>query len=115
MRVKPLPKSWLIHDIIYEEKLSDKDSYGNPLYADPVTIKHVRFDDSTVFSRDTTDTKIVANAIVFVDSTNSTNLPKHFVEESKITFNSKGYTLKKVVDCYYPTKNEIRHWELEVI
>jgi len=115
MRVMPLPKSWLIHDIIYGERLPGKDSYGNPLYADPVIIKYVRFDDSTVFSRDTTDTKIVANAIVFVDSTNSTNLPKRFVEESKITFNSKEYTVKKVVDCYYPTKNEIRHWELEVI
>lgn len=115
MRVKPLPKNWLIHDVIYEEKLKDKDSYGNPLFAEPIKIEFVRFDDSTVFSRDTTDAKIVANAIVFVDSTNSTNLPESFVEESKITFNSRNYTIKKVVDCYYPTKNEIRHWELEVI
>lgn len=115
MRIRPLPKKWLIHDIIYEEKLPGKDSYGNPLFADPVTIKHVRFDDSTVFSRDTTDTKILANALVFVDSTHSTNLPEKFVEESKITFNSNNYVIKKVVDCYYPHKNKIRHWELEVI
>lgn len=115
MRVKPLPKSWLIHEITYEEKLPGKDSYGNPLYADPVIIEYVRFDDSTVFSRDTTDTKIVANAVIFVDVTNSTNLPKEFLEQSKITFNDNEYTLKKVVDCYYPQKNEIHHWELEVI
>ena len=115
MRVRPLPKRWLIHDIIYEEKLPGKDSYGNPLYSDPVMIKHVRFDDSTVFSRDTTDTKILANAVIFVDATHSTNIPEKFVEESKITFNNKSYVLKKVIDCYFPMKNKVRHYELEVI
>lgn len=115
MNVRPLPKKWLIHTIIYEKRLKGKDSYGNPLFADPVTINHVRFDDSTVFSRDTTDTKILANAIIFVDSKYSTNIPEKFVEESKITFNSKSYVLKKVIDCYYPTKNKVHHWELEVI
>lgn len=115
MRIGPLPKEWLIHTIIYEEKLPGKDSHGNPLFAKPVAIEHVRFDDSTVFSRDNTDTKILANALVFVDSTHSTNIPESFVEESKIKFDSKEYTLKKVVDCYYPTRNEIRHYELELI
>jgi len=115
MRIPPLPKKWLIHTIEYREKLEGKDSYGNPLFAEPITIKHVRFDDSTVFSRDATDTKILANAVIFVDSTHSTNLPERFVEESKITFNGKEYTLKKVVTLYYPNKNKVRHWELEVI
>jgi|SRR5690625_495295 len=121
MNIRPLPKRWLIHTIIYEEKLKDKDSYGNPLFADPVTIKHVRVDNTTVFSRDTTDTKVLANGIVFVDTTHSTNVPNDFVEESKITWiDDKGndienYVLKKAADLYYPTKNKIHHWELEVI
>lgn len=115
MRVPPLPKKWLIHTIEYREKLEGKDSYGNPRYADPITIKNVRFDDTTVFSRDQTQTKIQAEAVVFVDSTHSTNLPEKFLEESKITFNEREYTLKKVVTLYYPNKNKVRHWELEVI
>lgn len=115
MNIRPLPKSWLIHTIIYEEKLPGKDSHGNPLFASPITIEYVRFDDETVFSRDATNAKILANAIVFVDTTHSTNLPNNFVEESKITFNGNDYVLKKIVDCYYPDKNEIRHYELEVI
>ena len=115
MRVRPLPKRWLIHDIIYQERIPGKDSYGNPLFAEPTTIKHVRFDDSTVFSRDQTQTKIQAEAVIFIDSTHSTNLPEKFVEESKITFNEREYTLKKVVTLYYPHKNDVRHWELEVI
>ena len=115
MRVGPLPKRWLIHSIEYREKLPGKDSYGNPLFAEPVTIENVRFDDTTVFSRDQTQTKIQAEAVVFIDSTHSTNLPEKFVEESKITFNGREYTLKKVVDCYYPNKNAIHHWELELL
>lgn len=115
MNIRPLPKNWLIHTIIYEEHTGRKDSYGNPVYEPPVAIAKVRFDDSTVFSRDSTDTKVLANAVIFIDSKNSENVPEKFVEESKITFNSKKYTLKKVIDCYYPHKDEIRHFELEVI
>lgn len=115
MSVMPLPKPWLIHEIKYEEYTGNRDSYGNLIYADPVIIKHVRFDDETVFSRDTTDTKIVANAIVFVDTRHSTNLPEKFVEESKITFRDDVFTLKKVIESYHPTKNKVRHYELEVV
>ncbi len=114
MRVKPLPKSWLIHTITYEEYI-DKDDWGNPIYDDPIEIKHVRFDNSTVFSRDSTQKKVLADGIVFVDTTNSKPIPDKFIEESRITFNNRTYKLEKIVDCYYPNKNEIRHYELEVI
>jgi len=111
----PLPKPWLIHDIVYEEITDRKDSHGNPIYRDPIIIKHVRFDNETVFSRDATDTKIVANAVIFVDSTHSTNVPEKFVEQSKITFREDVFTLKKVIEAYHPTKNKVRHYELEVV
>src|SRR5690606_14120964 len=115
MRIPPLPKKWLIHTIEYGKKLQDKESYGNPLFAEPITIENVRFENITVFSRDQTQTKIQAEAHVFIDSTHSTKLTEKFIGGSKITFNGKEYTVKKVVDCYYPHKNKIRHWELEVI
>ena len=113
MRIGPLPKRWLIHSIEYEEYLG-KDDWDNDKYAEPITIKHVRFDDTTVFSRDSTQNKILAEAIVFIDARHSKPLPT-FKERSKITFNGRTYTLKKIVDCYYPHKNEVRHYELEVI
>lgn len=109
-----IPKSWLIHSIKYEEYTNEKDDYGNQKYEEPITIDYVRFDDSILFSRDNTDTKIQANAIVFVDSKHSTNLPNKFIEQSKVTFNG-DYVIKKVVDCYYPNKNKIHHWELELV
>lgn len=113
--IRPLPKKWLIHEITYIEKLDGTDDYGNPLEAVPIIINHVRYDQSTVFSRDSTQSKIVAEGVIFVDAVNSSPLPEEFVEESKIEFNGRELTLKKVIPCYYPTKNEIHHWELEVI
>lgn len=113
MRVRPLPKRWLIHSIEYYRHLGE-DDWSNPIYDNPITIENVRFDDSTVFSRDTTQTKILADAVIFVDSTHSKPIPE-FKEESRITFNGRELTLKKIIPCYYPHKNEVRHWELEVI
>lgn len=113
--VRPLPKRWLIHSIIYEGFTDEKDDFQKPVYDDPVTIDYVRVDDETVFSRDSTDTKILANAIIYVDAKHSTNLPEEFKEESIITFNSKPYVLQKVIETYHPTKNKVHHWELEVI
>ncbi len=113
MRVGPLPKSWLIHDMIYTEK-PEEDNWGNPIGPDPVTINHVRYDDSTVFSRDSMQSKIVAEGVIFVDATHSKPIID-FKEESTVKINGKTLTIKKVVPCYYPNKNKIHHWELEVI
>ena len=115
MLVRPLPKSWLIHDIIYKQRLEEKDDFGNPLYAEPITIHHVRCDQSTVFSRDNTQTKILANAVIFIDARNSSPIPDKFVQESIINFEDGEYVLKKIIPCYHPKKNTVRHYELEVI
>lgn len=114
MRVRPLPKSWLIHTIVYEGFTGKKDAVQNPIYDPAIAIQFVRHDPTTVFSRDSIQTKIVANGVIFVDSTHSTPIPD-FKEESKITFKGDVLTLKKVVPCYQPKFDEIRHWELEVI
>lgn len=114
MYIKPLPKSWLIHTITYEEILEEKDDFGNPQYAESIEIMYVRYDPTTVFSRDGTQSKIVAEGVIFVDAVNSSPIPT-FVEESKITFEGRELTLKKIIPCYHPTKNIVHHWELEVI
>ena len=114
MYIKPLPKSWLIHTIIYEGILEEKDDYGNPTYAESLNIEFVRYDPTTVFSRDNTQSKIVAEGIIFVDAVNSSPIPA-FVEESTIIFEGRELVLKKIIPCYHPTKNIIHHWELEVI
>ena len=107
--------------MVYEAYTGEKDDWGKEKFDDPITIKNVRFDGSTVFSRDQAETKILADGVIFVDARNSKNIPNEFKEQSKITLIDKNgnklkdCTLKKVISCYYPTKNKIRHWELEVI
>jgi len=115
MRIRPLPKSWLIHSVLYKEKLNEKDDYGNLKHADPIEIEYVRYDPTTVFSRDSTQSKIVAEGVIFVDAVNSSPLPELFVEESTIVFEGRELTLKKIIPCYYPNENRIHHYELEVI
>lgn len=114
MRVRPLPKSWLIHEIVYEGYTGEKDDWGKERFEEPITIKYVRFDDSTVFSRDQMQTKVLANAIIFVDAKNSSPIPE-FKEQSKVRFNNREYVIQKVVPCYYPTTNAVHHYELEVV
>jgi len=114
MIVKQLPKSWLIHTIIYKEILDEKNDYGNPMHKEPIDIEFVRYDPTTVFSRDNTQTKIVAEGVIFVDAVNSSPVPE-FKEESIIVFEGRELTLKKIVPCYHPNKNKIHHYELEVI
>ncbi|KYG28175.1 putative minor capsid protein [Alkalihalobacillus trypoxylicola] len=113
MRVKPLPKSWLIHSMTYEEYVK-RDDWGNEGYGPLVIINHVRFDNKTVFSRDNTQNRIVAEGVIYVDARHSTPL-QEFKERSRINVNGKRYVLQKVIPCYHPEKNEIRHYELEVI
>lgn len=120
MLVKPLPKDWLIHDMIYTEKSEEDDGWGNTTDPDPVVISHIRYDDSTVFSRDNMQTKIVAEGVIFVDAVNSEPVVD-FKEESKVTILLNGstikkdLTIKKIIPCYYPTKKAVHHYEIEVI
>jgi len=114
MRVRPLPKSWLIHTVIYEGYTGKKDSLQNPAYELPVAIEFVRYDDSTIFIRDNTQTKVLADGVVYVDAVNSSPVPA-FKERSRITFNGNYMFIKKIVPCYHPNRNEIHHYELEVV
>lgn len=113
MLVKPLPKSWLIHTVVYEH-YKGTDDWDSPSYELPVAINFVRVDETTVFSRDTTQNRIVAEAVIYVDAVNSSPIPD-FKEQSNIVFNGRTMTIKKVVPCYHPNADVIHHWELEVI
>lgn len=113
MRIRPLPKSWLIHTIVYHPP-SEEDDWGNVTNPSPITIEYVRYDQSTVFSRDSTQTKIVAEGVIFVDMVNSSPIPD-FVEDTRVMFGDQRLTLKKIIPCYHPNTNDIHHLELEVV
>lgn len=113
MRSIAIPKKLLIHSVDYYRH-NGKNDWGGVDYADAVNVKHVRVDLTTIYSKDLTQNRIVAEGIVFVDSVNSNPVPS-FTEQSKLVFDGKDYVITKVIPCYNPTSNSIHHYELEMI
>ena len=113
--IAPLPYNWLIHSIEYVEREKERDAFGNIVYKDAITIANVRYDEQTSYSRDTQENSLEYTGVIFVDARNSTNIPSQFVENSLIIFKGKELTLKRVITCYQPNTDLVRHYELEVI
>lgn len=105
--------SVLVHEFEYQEFVG-QDRYKNPEYAEPIIITNVRVDESTVFSRDGDQKKILANAIIFVYKGYSAPFVD-FKEQSKIVFNDKEFLLTKVVPVAQPYSKELFSLELEVV
>lgn len=115
MLVKPLPKTWLIHDITYKAYSDERDDYGNDKFEDEVEINFVRYDDGSLFARSIQEDTIRYNGVIFVDLVNSTNLPSEFKEKSIIMYNGRELRINKVINCYHPQSKTIHHYELEVV
>ena len=113
MRAPPIPKWSLIHTINYAD-YSEVDDFGNSTFAEPITIEHIRVDETPVFSHDGTQKQIVANAVIFVDAMHSKPFVA-FAEQSQIIFKEREMVIQKVIPCYQPGVDEIHHYELEVI
>lgn len=112
--IPQLPKQWLVHNITYAAKTTETDDYGNPIKLEPIEISNVRYDPSFEHTRNTVDNKIAHRGVIFVDSVHSEPVPD-FVEDSSIFFQGRELILKKVIPCYHPIKNTVRHIELEVL
>lgn len=112
--IPQLPKQWLIHSIFYSAKTDVTDDYGNAVHVPPMQINYVRYDPSFEHTRSSLDNKVLSRGVIFIDAIHSAPLPP-FVEDSIITFEGKQLVLKKVIPCYHPVKNVLRHYELEVV
>lgn len=103
----------LPHTIVYRAYNGTND-FGSVTYGNPVTIERVRIDETTVFSRDGTQTRIVANGVIFIDAVNSSPV-LNFEEQSLVIFNSRELVVQKVIPCYQPFSADVHHYELEVL
>lgn len=113
--VPPLPNNWLIHDIQYEPYLT-RDRLGNHVYGEPISIQRVRYDESMSHTTvESTEYRSSNNGVIFIDFRNSINIPQEFTQNSRITFKGKTLNLVKVITCYQPDVEIVRHYELEVV
>ena len=103
----------LVHEFEYSEYIG-QDRYKQPEYGEPITIERVRVDESSVFSRDGDQKKILANAIIFLYNGLSSYFGP-FKEQSKVVFNGKEYIIQKIVPVSEPYSKELFSIELEVL
>jgi hypothetical protein len=107
--MKPIPKRMLVNSVTYEEYVNDtgEGSY----YKTPVTLSNVKIDEQKQFSYTNNGKEIVGNAMLFYDLTNSSGLTNSPVNESKITFNGKTYTVKDT-DILRANNSTPHHYEV---
>lgn len=110
MIAKPIPRHLLIHSIIYEEYLSEGDGW-DPGYAAPVTIDFVRVQGSDSLKRSSDSVSRDSSLVVFVDRTNSSQIPK-FKKQSKVTFDNETYELIDPKPFYDENPEVPHHYEL---
>ena len=86
---------------------------GKVQYKEPVTIEMCRIDRNTVFSRDTNEDKVVADAVIFTYADHTEPFIE-FREQSKVTYDNKAKFITKVVYVSEPYSNKPFAYELEV-
>lgn len=104
-----------IHSIDFKQCIGTN-NYGKPLYAAPITINHVRFDDNRVWTRSGNNAEITANAIIFIyPFVTALGIDLSKAEKSVITFKGNEYTVNKIVRNFFPYEDKIFSYELEVL
>lgn len=106
-------EAWLIDSFEYYS-YEGMDDYGKPFYGEPKKVEKVRIDRSVLFSRDSTETKIVADGIIFCFASATTPFFE-FKEQSKVDYDGRERIIKKVVPNYEPDTKTLWSVELEVL
>lgn len=107
--IKPIPKKLLPNSCTYAEYI--KDTGEGSLLKTSVTLSNVKIDEQKQFSYTSNGKEVVGNAILFYDLVNSAGLTAEPINESKIVFNGKTYTIKDV-DILRAYENAPHHYEI---
>lgn len=83
-------------------------------HAKPIGVTKARIDTSTVYSRDTTQTTVVANGVIFCYADYTTPYLT-FKEQSVIIYRDKEYVIQKVIEVLDIDSDRIWAYELEVL
>lgn len=92
------------------------DKYGKQK-TEEVEVKNVLVQPQTIYSGDSNNRKITANAIVFLFAKISNLLPRLDRDSvgNKLIFEGKEYTITNIVDNREPYSNDVYSYELEVL
>ena len=107
--IKPIPKRMLPNSATYEEYLVDTGEGSS--YKTATTLNDIKIDEQLQFSYSSNGKEIVGNGMLFYDLTNSSGFTNKPVNESKITFNGKTYTVKDT-DILRANDSTPHHYEV---
>ena len=99
----------LVNSATYEEYVADAGEGSS--YKPVITLNNIKIDEQKQFSYTSNGKEIVGNAMLFYDLTNSSGLTNSPVNESKITFNGKTYTIKDT-DILRANNSTPHHYEV---
>ena len=99
----------LVNSATYEEYVANTGEGSS--YATAVILNNVKIDEQLQFSYSSNGKEVIGNAMLFYDLTNSSGLTNSPVNESKITFNGKTYTVKDT-DILRANDNTPHHYEV---
>lgn len=96
--------------------VGELDKYGKQK-TEKVEVEHVLVQVQTIYSGDSNNRRITANAIVFLFAKISNPLPKLDRDNvgNKLIFEGKEYTITNIVDNREPYSNDVYSYELEVL
>ena len=108
--MQPIPKRLLPNSVIYKKYKSDTGE-GSSYETVVATLNNVKVDEQKQFSYSSNGKEIVGNAMLYYDLTNSSGLTDSPVNESKVTFNDKTYTIKDT-DILRANDSTPHHYEI---
>jgi len=107
------PKEFCIDSFEYKEYLGEN-NWSEPIYADPVLVKHCRIDRGAEFSSSSSGKVLLYNAVVFCYEGITTPIPE-FKTQSIIHFDDIDHKITKVIPIYEAYDKVIYSYELEVV
>ena len=91
------------------------DTWATPSFKEPITIKHVRIDETLETAQISTGiSRVVCKAIAFVYASDTIPFIE-FKRRSKIVTKHQIYTINKVVKINEPFKDKLWSIELELV
>lgn len=102
--------------VILKIPVGELDKYGKQK-TEKVEVENVLVQPQTIYSGDSNNRKITANAIVFLFVKISNPLPRLDRDSvgNKLIFEGKEYTITNIVDNREPYSNDVYSYELEVL
>ncbi|WP_017728499.1 putative minor capsid protein [Halalkalibacterium ligniniphilum] len=111
MRIKPIPRRFLIHSIEYEEFVRDG-SFGEE-FAPSETISFVLVQPKSELKRDSNGEEVQVQGVIFLDAVNTPKF-KRLREKSKVKFNGNDYRIVACDALYAFKSNTPHHYEVDI-